>query len=99
MKRKPFQGSLIVTIIALILLFPACPHTSDLAGTRLLSADLSFENPDENDILSYQLSQPKAFVSTDSSFTRHAGDTLPDRVAHFILLASFPDQEASLLRC
>ena len=99
MKRKSLQASLVVAIAALILVFPACLRISDLAGTRLLSADLGFENPDQEDILSYQPSQAKAFASTDSSFTRHAGNTLFDRVSHFIRLASLSDQEASLLRC
>ncbi len=99
MKRKTFQASLIVATIALMLVFPACLHTSDLTGTRLLSADLGLENVDQDDILSYQPSQPKAFASTDAFFTRHAGNILFDRVSHPILLASFPVEEASLLRC
>ncbi len=99
MRRISFQASLVVAMTALILIFPACLRISDLAGARLLSADLNFENPDQDDMLSYPPDQAKAFASAISPFKGLAGSIFFDRVSSSELLGSFSDHRASPLRC
>jgi hypothetical protein len=99
MKRKPLQAFLVVAITALILVFPACLRISDLAGMRLLSADLSFENPDQDDILSFQPGQPKTLASAVFSLKWPPRSILLDRVTRFWLLGSFSDHKTPPLRC
>jgi hypothetical protein len=99
MKKKPIQILMVITISASILVFPACLHSSDLAGVRLLSTDLSLENPSQDDTLSYQPGQSKAFVSTVVTLKSLPGTILSNQIAHVWLLVSFADQKALLLRC
>ncbi len=99
MKGKPVQILLVVTIFALALVFSACLQTAHVAEVRLLSSDLTFENPDQDDIFFYQPGQSKASVST--LFT---ANSLPrivpfDRTACLWLSAFYLDQEAVPLRC
>jgi hypothetical protein len=99
MKRKPIQILLVIAIFAFISVFPACLRSSDLAGVRLLCTDLSFENPDQDDTLSYQPGQSKAFVSTVFTFKSLLRTIVSNQIARLWLLVSFPDQKALLLRC
>jgi len=99
MKKKPIQILMVITISASILVFPACLRSSDLTGIRLLSTDLTFENPNQNDILSYQPGRSRAFVSTMVTFKSLPGTILSNQITHVWLLVSFADQKALLLRC
>ncbi len=99
MKGKPAQTIFVIAISAIIFVSPACLHNSLLAGARLLPTDLSFENPDQDDTLSYQPGQSKALVSSVFAVKSPPGTLLFDRIARLWLLVSFPDRKASLLRC
>ncbi len=99
MKGKPVQIVLVIAVSAIILVSPACLQSSLLAGGRLLSTDLSFENPDQDDIFSSQPSQSKAIVSTVFIFKSLPGTILSYQIARLWLSISLPDQKALLLRC
>ncbi len=99
MKGKSVRTVVVITVSAVIFMFPACLHNSLFTGVRLLSTDLSFENPDQDDTPSYQPGQSKAFVSTTLTVKSPPGTILLDQVTHLWLLVSFPHQKASLLRC
>jgi hypothetical protein len=99
MKGKSVQIVLVIAVSGVILVFPACLHNSLLAGMRLLSTDLSFENPDQDDTLSYEPVQSKAFVSAVFVVKSPPGTILFDQIARLWLLVCFPDQKALLLRC
>jgi hypothetical protein len=99
MKRNPIQIFLVIAVSVIILVFPAYFCCSNLAGVKLLSTDLSFENPDQDDIFSYQPGQAKAFLSTTFTTKSLPEAILFEQTSHFLLLASFPDHKASILRC
>jgi hypothetical protein len=99
MKRKPIQTFLVIAISAFILVFPAYLRSSNLAGVRLFSTDLSFENPDQDDIFPYQHNQSKAFVSSVLTIKLLPGTILFDQISRFWFLVSILDQKALLLRC
>lgn len=99
MKRKPIQIFLVIAASALILVSPTYFHSPNLEGVRLLSADLSFENFDQDDIFSCQPGQAKAFLSTNFTAKSLPETILFDQASRFLLLASFPDHKASILRC
>ena len=99
MRGKPVQIVLVITASALILVSPACLHSSLLAGVRLLSIDLSFENSDQDDTLPYEPGQSKAVVSSVFTVKSPPGTILFDPIARLWLLVSFSDRKASLLRC
>jgi hypothetical protein len=99
MKRKPIQIFLVIAASVFILVFPAYFCCSNSAGVKLLSTDLSFENPDQDDIFSYQNNQLKAFVSSVFTIKLLPEAILFDQTSRFLLLASFPDHKASILRC
>lgn len=99
MKGKRVQIVLVIAVSAIILVSPACLHSSLLTGVRLPSADLTFENPDQDNTLSHQPGQSKALVSATFTFKSPPGTILFDQIARLWLLVSFPDQKALLLRC
>jgi hypothetical protein len=99
MKRNPIQIFLVIAASALILVSPAYLRGPNLEGVRLLSADLSFESPDQDDIFSYQPGQAKAFLSTNFTTKSLPESILFDQTSRFWYLASFPDHNASILRC
>jgi hypothetical protein len=99
MKKKPIQIFLIITASAFILALPAYARCSNSLGIRLLSTDLSFENPDQTDIFSCQHHQSKAFVSSIFTVKLLPGTILFDQIACFWFSASSLDQDVLSLRC
>jgi hypothetical protein len=99
MRSNPIQIFLAIAISAFILAFPAYLRSSNLAGVRLFSTDLSFENPDQDDIFSYQHNQSKAFVSGALTIKLLPGAILFGQISRFWFLLSFLDQKTLLLRC
>ncbi len=99
MKKKLIQISLVIVICAFTLVFPACLRCSNLAGGKLLSTDLSFENPDQEDIFFGQQNESQAFVSIVFLIKLPPGTNLFDLISHFCSLTSFLDQKTSILRC
>jgi hypothetical protein len=99
MKRKLIQISLVIVICAFTLLFPAYIRCSNLAGAKLLSTDLSFENPDQEDVFFGQQNESKTFFSIVFLIELPPGTNLFDQISHFCSLTSFLDQKTSILRC
>jgi hypothetical protein len=99
MKKKLIQISLVIVICAFTLVFPAYLRCSNLAGGKLLSTDLSVENPDQEDIFFGQQNESQAFVSIVFLIKLPPGTNLFDLISHFCSLTSFLDQETSILRC
>jgi hypothetical protein len=98
-KRKLIQIFLVIVISAFILVFPAYLRCSYLAGAKFLSADLGFENPDQEDLFSDQHNQSKIFVSIVFLIKLLPGTNLFDQISRFCFLASFLDQKTLILRC
>jgi hypothetical protein len=99
MKRKLVQIFLVIVISTFTLVFPAYLRCSNLAGAKLLSTDLSFENRDQEDVFSDQHNQSNAFVSIVFLIKLPPETNLFDQISRFCLLPSFLDQKTSILRC
>jgi len=99
MKENFTQIIFVSAIAAIIFVFPGCFQSSYLTGVKLPSTDLSFENFDQNDTLSHQPGQSKAFVSAAFTIKSPPGTILFGQIARLWFLVSFPDQKALLLRC
>jgi len=99
MKKKLIQISLVMVICAFTLVFPAYLRCSNLAGAKLLSTDLSFENPDQEDVFFGQQNESQAFVSIVFLIKLPPGTNLFDQISRFCSLTSFLDQKTSILRC
>jgi hypothetical protein len=99
MKRNPIQIFLVIAVFAFILVSPTYLRSPNLEGVSLLSADLSFENFDQDDIFSCQPDQAKAFLSTNFTTKSLPESILFDQISHFWFLVSFLDQKTSILRC
>ena len=99
MKRKLIRISLVIVICAFTLVFPAYLRCSNLAGAKLLSTDLSFENPDQEDVFFGQQNESNTFVSIVFLINLPPGTNLFDRISRFCSLTSFLDQKTSILRC
>jgi hypothetical protein len=99
MKRKLVQISLVIAICAFTLVFPAYLRCSNLAGAKLLSTDLSFENPDQEDVFFGQQNESKTLVSIVFLIRLPPGTNLFDQISRFCSLTSFLDQKTLILRC
>jgi hypothetical protein len=99
MKKMLIQISLVIVICSFTLVFPAYLRCSNLAGAKLLSTDLSFENPDQEDVFSGQQNEPKTFVSIVFLIKLPPGNNLFAQISRFCSLTSFLDQKTSVLRC
>ena len=99
MKKKLIQISLVMVICAFTLVFPAYLRCSNLAGGKLISTDLSFENPDQEDVFFGQQNESQAFVSIVFLIKLPLGTNLFDQISPFCFLTSFLDQKTLILRC
>jgi len=99
MKRKLIQIFLVIVICTFTLEIPAYLRCSNLAGAKLLSTDLSFENPDQEDVFSGQQNQSKTSVSIVFLIKLPPGTNLFDQISRFCSLTSFLDQKTLILRC
>jgi hypothetical protein len=89
----------VIAVSAFILVCPTYLRGPNLESVRLLSADLSFENLDQDDMFSCQPGQTKAFLSTTFTTKLLPEGILFGQASRFLLLASFPDHKVSILRC
>lgn len=96
---KRTETFLAITISAFILLFPAYLRCSNFAGAKLLSTDLSFENPDQEDLFSDQHNQLKLFVSIVSPLKLFPGTNLFEDSCHLFPQALSLHQKTFVLRC
>ncbi len=98
MERRPSQTFLIVIISLFISIFSAYAHYCNLAEANLFSADLSFENPDQEDLLVDHHKESKAFVSSVFSVILLPRVHLFEQLPRFFSTPSF-DEENFILRC
>ncbi len=88
-----------MVICAFTLVFPAYLRCSNLGGAKLLSTDLGFENPDQEDVFFGEQNESQAFVSIVLLIKLPPGANLFDRISRFCSPTSFLDQQTSILRC
>jgi len=99
MKRKPIQILLVIVISAFTLVFPAYLRCSNLVGAKFLSTDLSFENPDQEDVFFGQQNELKSFFPIAFLIRLSTGTNLSYQISPFSSLTSFLDQKTLTLRC
>lgn len=99
MDRKHFQISLALVTSFFILVFPAYLRFADLADDNLFSSDLSFENPDGENLLIDHQNGPKVFVSSIFFSTIFLEINLFGHIPRFPSLTVPFDQKAFVLRC
>ena len=97
MKRKPALIFLVIVISALIVVLPAYFRCSNLKRAHLLSTDLSFESPDDENLVIEKLS--RVFVSSSSSILFDTGTHVIERISCFSYPTLSPDQISMILRC
>ena len=99
MKAKLSRILIAVTVSLLVLLFPAYLRFADLADDDLFSADLGFENPDNDNPLIDEHKELKVFVS--GAFIGLLFLEI-STFEHIVCFSSFIDQfvqEPFVLRC
>jgi len=99
MKSGSAQIFLIIAISLFIPMFSACAHYCNLAEANLFSADLSFENPDQEDLLVDHHKESKAPVSSVFSVILLPRVHLFDQLPRFFISAPSFDEENFVLRC
>jgi hypothetical protein len=97
MKRKPVLTFLVIVISAFIVVLPAYFRCSNLKRAHLLSTDLSFESPDDENLLIEKLSR----VSVLSSFSIlfDTGTHVFEQISCFSYPTLSLDQTSMILRC
>ena len=96
---KKVQTYLAITISAFMLLFPTCLLCSNFAGARLLSTDLSFENPGQEDLFSVEQNGLKGFVSAVFAVKFFPRPHLSEQFIRLFFKTPFLDQNALILLC
>jgi len=97
MKRKPALIFLVIVISAFIAVLPAYYRCSNLKRAKLLSTDLSFESPDDENLLIEKLS--KVFVSGAFFIIFHLGTNVLEHISCFSYPISSLNQTSMILRC
>jgi hypothetical protein len=99
MERRPVRISLVIMICLFLSLSSVYLHCCNLAGANLFSADLSFESPDEEDLLAGQQNESKVFVSSVFPTVFVLGANLLEELFPFSFLTPSPDQKTLILLC
>jgi hypothetical protein len=99
MKRNPALIFLVIVISAFIVVLPAYFRCSNLKRAKLLSTDLIFESPDDENLLIEK--QPKVFVSSAFSIINrfHLGTNVFEHISCFSYPTFSLDQTSMILRC
>jgi hypothetical protein len=96
---KRVEIFLAITISAFVLVGAAYLRCSNFAGAKLLSTDLSFENPGQEDVFPDQQNQLKVFVSIAFPVKFFPGANLFERSCHLFFHALSLHQKSFILRC
>lgn len=99
MKNKVKGISIFLIAAILILVFPSYQTRSYLARAKVPSMDLSFVDPDQEDVYPDQQDQAKAFVSSAIFGGMLPETDLCKQSSQFCFLPSFADQKTLILRC
>ena len=99
MERKPAQIFLVIIICLFISVSSVYLHYWNLAEANLFSTDLSFENPDEGDLLVGQQNESKVCVASVFPTVFVLGTNLLEELFPFSFLTPSPDQKTLILLC
>ena len=99
MKAKLPRILIALTVSLLVLLFPAYLRFADLADDDLFSADLGFENPDNDNPLIDEHKELKVFVSATFIDILFLEINIFEHIAWFSSFIDQFDQELFVLRC
>jgi hypothetical protein len=99
--KHKVKGISIFLLIAaiLMLVLPGYQRCSYLARAKLPSMDLSFVDPDQEDVYPDQQDQTKAVVASAIIGGMLPGNSLSKQSSHFCFFPSFVDQKILILRC
>ena len=96
---KRIQAILIIALSFSLTLFSTYILYHNLAQADFLSSSLSFENPDQEDLLFGQQDESKIFVSSPFSILFLPGINLFGNLPYFSFSTPSFDQKALILRC
>ncbi len=96
---KRIQAILIIALSFSLTLFSTYILYHNLAQADFLSSDLSFENPDQEDLFIRQQAESKLFVSNPFSILFLPGVNLFGHLPYFSFSTPSFDQKALILRC
>jgi hypothetical protein len=99
MRRRVTQTFLVIAISLLIPIISTYFHYYDLSEADFLSHDISYENPDQEDLFMGQQSESKVFISSAFSITFPPGVDLLEQIPNFPFIICSLDQKTSVLRC
>jgi len=99
MKRRLTQVFLAILITLSVSLLSAYLDYYDLAEADFLSRNISFENPDQENLLMDQQIEFKVFISSVFSLIFHEVIDLSGHLPHFTFPQPFFDQKTIILRC
>ncbi len=100
MRTESIQILLAVAISSFIVIFPAYLRYADLSETDLSSADLIFENPDQDDQINDQQHESDArLINLFSTIFPQKLDLLLNPFSHFLPAETSENQKTSVLRC
>ena len=99
MKTRPTQVFLVILITLSISLLSAYLDYYDLAEADFLSWNISFENPDQENLLIDQRIEFKAFISSVLSLIFHEVIDLSEQLPRLTFTGSSFDQKTFILRC
>jgi len=96
-KTKPLLIFLVIVISAFIVVLPAYFRCSNLKRVKLLSTDLSFESPNDENLLLEK--QSKVFLSSALPIMFHLGTNVFEQISCFSYRTFSLDQASMILRC
>jgi hypothetical protein len=99
MKRRLIQIFLVIIISLFIPISLAYLNYYNLAKADFISLDLSFENPDQENLLLDQQNESKVFILSAFSILFPSGINLLKKFPPFFLTMCFSDQKTFVLRC
>jgi hypothetical protein len=99
MKRGLTQILLFILITLFIPLYSAYLDYCDLAEADLLCCDMSFENPDQENLLIDQQDESKVFLSSGFSMHFPPGIDLLEQLPYLSFTTCSLDQKTFILRC
>jgi hypothetical protein len=99
MKRRLTQIALVVLITLFISFLSAYLDYYDLAEADFLSRNISFENPDQENLLIDQQIEFRVFMSSAFSLIIHEIIDFSERLPHLTFEPSSLERKIFILRC
>jgi hypothetical protein len=99
MKKRITQTFLVIAISLFIAIISTYLHYYNLAEGDFPSHNISYENPDQEDLFIGQQSESKVFISSAFSITFPPGVDLLEHFPNFPFIICSLGQKTSVLRC